>query len=342
MPPLFEVMKEPLKRVPVDGSASHPSPAAPYSGPGGDAPTHNGSVGDHGPSSNGVHVPPPSAPTLVLPGEGAAGGRQVVLTTPRLMIALAVVLGGIIVLWSIAYKLGESGERSKISAFEDQGGEGGGTAAIPDGSRGSVADPLTHGGSSGQPAGGSVPPKPVNAGGGTTTAHGNTRPGGSTPGTNTVGVGGATGTNRPTGTTAGGGTQPAGGNGAGGNGGGLVLDPRQPGLNYLIMAALTAKDAQEAIDFLKTQEIDAVAFPDRSIDPAKPDAQAQLQKAVAGNEKFWVIYAKGFPGGSRYSESEAERSTVRTKIERAGRTWQREHRGATDFAATYWQLYKGG
>jgi hypothetical protein len=106
-----------------------------------------------------------------------------------------------------------------------------------------------------------------------------------------------------------------------------LIDPRVPGLNYLYLGTLTLKDASAGVDFLKRNGLQAFYVVDRS--------------RVGGNNPPCRIYAsQGYPGGSRFKETERERSDLVRRVEELGKKWQREEKGPSDFRQPYWTLHK--
>lgn len=111
----------------------------------------------------------------------------------------------------------------------------------------------------------------------------------------------------------------------------LATDPRKPGFNYLEIVRLTARDADEAVAYLKSHGVNAAAVPLRKVDPGT---------ARANNLPHLVIASDGVPS-DRFRASAPERSALVEKIRSLGQRFQKEERGASDFAEPGWALFKG-
>lgn len=111
-----------------------------------------------------------------------------------------------------------------------------------------------------------------------------------------------------------------------------MTDPRVSELNYLSLASLGEADANAAIAFLAANGIDAIGVP--RVDPSAAPANNQ------GPTQVYRIYA--LPGITR--DEYAQKLTARTNLEAAvakvGATWQRDHRGASNFARTQWEKFR--
>lgn len=112
----------------------------------------------------------------------------------------------------------------------------------------------------------------------------------------------------------------------------VMTDPRVAELNYLSLASLGEADANAAIAFLAANGIDAIGVP--RVDPSAAPANNQ------GPTQVYRIYA--LPGITR--DEYAQKLTARTNLEAAvakvGATWQRDHRGASNFARTQWEKFR--
>jgi hypothetical protein len=110
----------------------------------------------------------------------------------------------------------------------------------------------------------------------------------------------------------------------------LDVDPRKPGFNYLEIVRLTWNDAEEAVNFLRANKVNAVAVPVRKVDPAE---------ARAKNLPHLVLVADGVPS-DRFRVTAAERAALVERIRALGQKFQREERGASDFAEPGWARFK--
>lgn len=108
---------------------------------------------------------------------------------------------------------------------------------------------------------------------------------------------------------------------------GAAQDPRQPGLNYYLLATLDRLEAQRCADFLTTNGLAAIAVP---VDP----------KAPSGNNppRFEVYVARGI-NRTEYSERTAARRDVEAAAARLGARWKREFKSSTDFSDAYWKKH---
>jgi hypothetical protein len=119
---------------------------------------------------------------------------------------------------------------------------------------------------------------------------------------------------------------------------GLMLDPRIPGNNYLIVAKMPAKHAEKAVAFLSDNDVPVLAFPDKKIAEGSATASKELEKAVSDNALFFVIVAEGIPSGQRWRESEKKRLELQDKVVRLGLRFKRELKIPEDFSQSFWEL----
>jgi hypothetical protein len=316
MPPLLEVMKEPLKRVAQDVVPSVPGPA-----PAGLVPTPLEPVEHHAPvvptegGSGGTafglprlrreddepQAPaapptalremrelPPREPIAVEYADPTPASSNKHRLFPIVLIALAVAAGLIAVVWSIAWRAGAESERVKMSQFQ---GESEGQEPGPKGS----GEPKRQGEPERNPKKPNQPEK-------------NERP---------------SQQDKPASTTI-----PP----------GLMLDPRIPGNNYLIVAKMPAKHAEKAVAFLTDNGVPVLAFPDKKIAEGSATASKELAKAVSDNGLFFVIAAEGIPSGQRWRESEKKRLELQDKVVRLGLRFKREQKIPEDFSQSFWEL----
>ncbi|TVQ61218.1 MAG: hypothetical protein EA378_09375 [Phycisphaerales bacterium] len=232
-----------------------------------------------------------------------------------LYLSLAAVLAVLFLVWTAAYSMGRhderSGYRDRLAADRDEGPL--------------VSDPLNQvadRGSSGRT--GSTPPPPVDrpvTGGRsgearqpTTTPREEPRPPTRTeaspaPGGSPAPATGATAILTP--------------------GGGVASDPRESGLNYLVIASnVPQEEASRLPAFLDEFGIPAIAVPnlDRSGRPAN------------NPPRYTVVVLQGVPG-NQFSARAEERRRLEQRIAQLGRVWQRERGGSTDFRDPLWSRY---
>lgn len=108
-------------------------------------------------------------------------------------------------------------------------------------------------------------------------------------------------------------------------------DPRKPGYNYLNLGTLTWKDAEQAVRFLQANGLRATCYPQKKVDPAQ---------AQAKNEHHIVIIADGV-ASSQFKASKQECAALEAAVRKVGRRFLKEERGASDFAAPFWAVYRG-
>ncbi len=102
----------------------------------------------------------------------------------------------------------------------------------------------------------------------------------------------------------------------------LTDDPRQPLVNYLVLATLDEGSAAEAVQFLATRGIETIAVP-------------------TGTEGIYrvVVLDSPVPSG-RFPEMGQSRRDLEARVRVAGQDWLRGHGGASDFSSTMWALYE--
>ena len=113
----------------------------------------------------------------------------------------------------------------------------------------------------------------------------------------------------------------------------VMTDPRVAEMNYLSLASLGEDDAKAAIAFLSANGVDAIGVPNR-VESGSGRANNQ------GPTQVFRIYA--LPGITRdeYSQKLTARTNIEAAVAKIGATWQKEHRGASNFARTMWEKYR--
>jgi hypothetical protein len=102
-------------------------------------------------------------------------------------------------------------------------------------------------------------------------------------------------------------------------------DPRVAGFNYLTIASKMDKDtAERAVAFLSDNGVPAFAV-------AKPGS-------AANNGSYTVYALKGITREMLRARA-PERTELEEKVARLGKTWQKEHKGQTDFSKTFWDKF---
>lgn len=96
------------------------------------------------------------------------------------------------------------------------------------------------------------------------------------------------------------------------------VDPRQPGMNYVVLLLTSVDEADRAAAFLRRNGVRAGVFP--------------------ANRPGWrhVIALRGFPAGTLDS---AEFRRYKARLMELGQVWKRDHRGASDFSDMWEQKY---
>ncbi|MEM1331097.1 MAG: hypothetical protein AAGG07_11095 [Planctomycetota bacterium] len=107
-------------------------------------------------------------------------------------------------------------------------------------------------------------------------------------------------------------------------------DPREAGLNYLVLAqGLSFEEAQDAVRFLSEGGLRAVATPiDRS------------RRGSNNPVRYRLLVAQGFEGGGgKFAASKAERDRIRERAMQLGERWQRQG-GSSSFPEPMWMKYQ--
>ncbi len=109
----------------------------------------------------------------------------------------------------------------------------------------------------------------------------------------------------------------------------LDADPREPGLNYLVLATLDTEQAADAIAFLYSHAVPVIGVP-----------VVDNRGSGANNPSRYTLYSLGVAiPGNQWSAMSVERSQHQKLIADLGARWQRERRGGSDFSQTNWEKY---
>ncbi len=109
----------------------------------------------------------------------------------------------------------------------------------------------------------------------------------------------------------------------------LTSDPREPGLNYLVLATLNAEQAANAISFMYSHAVAVIGVP-------VVDSRAR----GANNPYRYTLYSLGVAiPGNQWSAMSSARMQHQRQIADLGARWQAEQRGASDFSQTNWEKY---
>lgn len=103
----------------------------------------------------------------------------------------------------------------------------------------------------------------------------------------------------------------------------LHEDPREPLVNYLVLATLAEGRASEAVQFLATRGVEAIAVPTRP-----------------GSGLYRVVSLEVAVPSGAYRERAADRHRHEAEVAGLGRVWLRQHGGSSDFSSTMWALYE--
>ncbi len=102
----------------------------------------------------------------------------------------------------------------------------------------------------------------------------------------------------------------------------LLDDPREPFMNYLVLATLDEGSAADAVQFLATRGIEAIAV---------PNADGASYRLIALDAPI--------PSGQMRDHA-VSRAELERRVALAGREWLRDHRGASDFSRPLWALHE--
>ncbi len=106
-------------------------------------------------------------------------------------------------------------------------------------------------------------------------------------------------------------------------------DPREVGVNYLVIERLLLKDAQAAAAFLSQNGVPAVV-----VAPEGEEAASLLAKP----RSLWCVIARQGLTSDEYKRG-AERQGLIAKVQQIGRRWKTEQKGSSDFASCGWDKY---
>lgn len=111
-------------------------------------------------------------------------------------------------------------------------------------------------------------------------------------------------------------------------GGVRAADPRTPNSNYLALATLPPEQAQDALDFLATKGLRAIAVP------------VDSGSRTANNPTRYTLISLGLavPSG-QFSSTVQQRREHEALVRTLGTEWRRERRGGSDFSQPQWIRY---
>lgn len=106
-------------------------------------------------------------------------------------------------------------------------------------------------------------------------------------------------------------------------------DTRVVGLNYLVLALKMDKEsAERAAAFFAENGVQTIMIP------------VANSGRTANNPGSYALYAATGITPEEYKSRAPVMTELKEKVTRLGKTWQRQHRGSTDFSDTYWERKK--
>lgn len=97
-------------------------------------------------------------------------------------------------------------------------------------------------------------------------------------------------------------------------------DPRQTGLNYLVIAQLSREESERAANFLSSKGLEIAVVP------------------VDNRSSTWhVVVVRGF-GSDEWYGPDGKR--LERDVQALGREYRRDHRGPVDFSDAWWQKFR--
>lgn len=110
----------------------------------------------------------------------------------------------------------------------------------------------------------------------------------------------------------------------------LESDPRELGLNYLVLATLSTEQTADAISFLYSNSVTVIGVP-----------VLDNRSSNANNPSRYTLYSLGVAiPGNQWSAMSSARTQHQRLIASLGARWQRERRGGSDFSQTNWEKYE--
>ncbi|MBL4698325.1 MAG: hypothetical protein JKX70_05785 [Phycisphaerales bacterium] len=112
----------------------------------------------------------------------------------------------------------------------------------------------------------------------------------------------------------------------------LQDDPRERGLNYLVLATLSTEQAADAISFMYSNGVTIIGVP-----------VVDNRSSSANNPSRYTLYSLGVAiPGNQWSAMSSARTQHQQLISSLGARWQRERRGASDFSQskTNWEKFE--
>lgn len=105
-------------------------------------------------------------------------------------------------------------------------------------------------------------------------------------------------------------------------------DPRVAGLNYLVITSrLDREAASRIVNFLSENALPAIAV---AVVKGTPGAN---------NPPTYTVYALQGITRDQYRSRAPQRTELEDKVTRLGKTWQKDHKGQTNFSQFNWEKY---
>lgn len=111
--------------------------------------------------------------------------------------------------------------------------------------------------------------------------------------------------------------------------GAVDRDPRQEGFNYLELATLNLAQAEDAVAFLAGEGVEAIGVPE--VDSRGGGANNPV--------RYRLVSIEVAIPSEQFRVMRAQRLDHEGLIQRLGRVWQKDHKGASDFGSPLWKRY---
>jgi hypothetical protein len=110
----------------------------------------------------------------------------------------------------------------------------------------------------------------------------------------------------------------------------LSGDPREKGLNYLVLGTFDREMAQSAVEYLAANSVQAFAV------------GVESRSGAANNPnpgRVYTVYALPGITSEEYRKGVTKKTNLEAAVARVGAQWQKERRGASNFSKTMWAKY---
>jgi len=107
-------------------------------------------------------------------------------------------------------------------------------------------------------------------------------------------------------------------------------DPRQKGLNYLVLGTFRRSDATRAVEFLASNSVQAFAVAVEAGGSAANNT---------GPERMYTVYALPGISTDEYRRGVTKKTNLEAQVARIGAVWQKDHKGVSNFSKTMWDKY---